>query len=646
MKHPIVETTMEKIARIYANKRDIKAVPGNNFATDGEHIYYVPMPDNSDEYILQKTKHGFLHETDHCVYTNFTDLKAGKLKGSFHSVWNALEDTRIERLGSQEWKGQAKLFRDTLKTMVKREINSRLTDSSVSMFKKILDLTYIKVKEIELGDLGLVVPDKVQKLFDEKVGDQIPAILKADNQKEITEIAKTLHKRMKDVTPPPPPQDQNGQKKPQKNSEQSFDSQGQSGNQKEKSNESENNGNEEEKSDNKSEESSLSDKSKDQESDKDEGDEKGSESGSESDNSDEQSSQSRSSDKDGDGEDSDSSGSIKDSSNDSNDNDGKGASSGGVNKDELKDERKELADDVKNDKEEATINDDIEKDVEHDARNHAIYREVNGLKEDIRRYDGDDYMVREYEKEGQKMLGGNTSKFKRLFISMKAPKMTRMQKSGKLDLKRVWNDDTDVIFQKRRPGILENSAVSMIIDNSSSMMREKANIASAMLAYMARELDRLRIPFECMGFTTTRGKKADVDKTGLRTCPILINLIKKFEEPYRKVRKHFQWPKEWTSGTIEFPCIKYAAQRLICRDETKKVMFILSDGQSGCGDIMMNAMIKYIQKLIKAGVIVVGIGIKSEAIKKYVPDSIVINDLNRLAPGIFNKLSKILLKEV
>lgn len=687
MRQPAMETTMEKIARIYANKRDIVAVPGNAFATDGQKIYYVPMPDNTDPYILQKSKYGFLHEKDHCVFTDFTDLKAGKLKGSLHSIWNALEDTRIERLGAREWKGQVSLAKDALRDIVQKEINSRFIDPSVSIFKKVLDLLYLKVKEHELGDLGLIIPDKIQRLFDEKVGDQLPAIYQADTQEAIGKIAKTLHARMKDMNPPPPPQNQSGKGKPQKGQSQQqesdSDGQGQS-----EDNESEEKQSGKKKSkkkkekdeDDQSQESSSGDKSENKETGEDEDDEDGSGSGSESDSSDnergsedgeeensdpedqdsgdsddggtdsESGDQSSSSDEDRDGEDSDGSGSVdsddeSDSGSGSDEDDGSdtGSSGGEGQEDDLKDERKDLAKQIKDNQEESSINDDIAKDVEEHADKQCIYRDANGLKENIKRYDGNDSTVRCYEEQGRKMLGGNTSKFKRLFISMRAPKMTRLQRSGRLDLGRVWNDDSDVIFQKCQPGILENSAVSMVIDNSASMRGQKSQIASALLSYMARELDRLRIPFECMGFTTCGD--ASLDYEGVRHGPILINLIKEFNEPYRKVRKHFQWPSGWPSGTVEFPCVRYAAQRLIHREETKKVLFILSDGESGCDYRMMEAMIDYIQRLIKAGIIVVGIGIQDGAIANYVPDTIVIQNLNRVAPEIFNKLTRILLKE-
>ena len=667
MRRPVMETTMEKLARIYANKREIEAVPGNGFATDGQKIWYVPMPDSTEPYLMAKTRHGFFHEKDHCVFTDFTDLKAGRISGSLHSIFNALEDTRIERAGAQEWIGQTGIAHEFLSEFVKRELNARFADQSVPIFKKILDLLYMRVREQELGDLGLEVPDKVQRLFDEKLKGLFNRICKCDDQKKMLKLAKMLHRRLKDAEPPKPPE-QKDDSKEDKNDSQEDASSGRAEEGEPQGGESSETDNEADDSD--SQESSSGDQSQDQESGDGEGqegsgvgrgdagedsedepsdgrgagsDEKDQDQSSTDDGGDdtEQSDQRGSDDQEGSGQDSDSSGSVGDQS-EANDGDQSGSDCGAP-RDDLQDDRDELAEQVKGNQQESTVNEDVASDVEQEADAQCIYRDANGLQEDIQRYNGNESVVRLYEELGRRMIGRCSSKLKRLFISMKAPKRTRMQRSGRLDLQRVWNDDTDVIFERRQPGIREHSAVSLVIDNSYSMLGQKAEIASALLSVLARELERLQIPFECMGFTTSQMSSGSTESSGVRTEPIRINLIKKFEEPYRKVRKHFQWPDTWCNGTVEFPCVRYAGNRLLRRDETKKILFILSDGESGGGHILMAEMQEYIQRLLRSGVKVVGFGIQNGAIAEYVPDTIVINDTSTLAGDFFTKLSKILL---
>ena len=98
--------------------------------------------------------------------------------------------------------------------------------------------------------------------------------------------------------------------------------------------------------------------------------------------------------------------------------------------DELHEERKALAEDVDSDTQVSTVNEDAEKAVEDYAEDHGVYRETNGLKDVIKRYNGNDAEVRRYEDNGRRMLGANTGKMKRIFISDSAPKLTRLQRSG------------------------------------------------------------------------------------------------------------------------------------------------------------------------------------------------------------------------
>jgi len=633
MKHSVIETTMEKLARIYANKRDIHAVPGQGFATDGQTIWYVPMPDDTDEYLMAKTRHGFFHEKDHCVFTDFTDLREGNIKGSLHSIFNALEDTRIERAGAREWVGQKRIAREFLTEFVQRELNDRFADSQTSVFKKIIDLIYLRVREKDLGDLGIILPDKIQRIFEEKVGDLIDDISQTEDQSKLLKIAKKILRRMKDISPPESPK-QVGNQNNQSQENQDGNEQGSSS-----GNQSQDSGSDGE--DGAGDEDGV-------------GDENGSR-GSDSEDSDPQNEQSSGTNEEGDnqsngtdGDNGSQSGSQQefgDQNEQGEDSSGSVAGSDRGGQDDLEFERKNLAVDVDHDKQEDTVNDDISEDVERQANINKIYREDNNLKDVICRQKGDENRVRLFESNGRKMIGQNSSKLKRLFISMRAPKNTRMQRSGRLDLKRIWNDDTDVIFQKRQPGMKENTAVSLVIDNSTSMIGKRCFIASSLLTILAKELERIRIPFECMGFTTEfSNSSAKPDDKGVRHTPIRINLMKTFEEPYRKVRKFFDWPKH-TRGTIEFPCVKMAGDRLSHRPETKKVLFILSDGCSGGGDLMMDAMIKYLNKLRYSGIKVVGFGIEDHHILNYIEDAIIISDASRLGNSFFKKLQKILLKE-
>jgi cobalamin biosynthesis protein CobT len=174
----------------------------------------------------------------------------------------------------------------------------------------------------------------------------------------------------------------------------------------------------------------------------------------------------------------------------------------------------------------------------------------------------------------------------------------------------------------------------------------KADIATNLLVSLAIELDNLRVPFEVMGFTTK--EYAHGITNGVRSFPIIINMVKKFEESFKRVKHKFVWPTV-SDATVEFPCIKYAAQRLALRKETKKILFILSDGETASGANDLNSALRvatkeYIERLTRAGMYVVGFGIIDYHITYYCKDHIIINSLGNFAKEFYAKLSQIILK--
>jgi nitric oxide reductase activation protein len=133
----------------------------------------------------------------------------------------------------------------------------------------------------------------------------------------------------------------------------------------------------------------------------------------------------------------------------------------------------------------------------------------------------------------------------------------------------------------------------------------------------------------------------------IRRSPCRLILMKDFNEPYRVVRHRFAWPKS-SSLTAEFPAIRFGAQKLAMRKETKRVLFVLTDGHTETGsaelDVAMRAAMKeYIQRLIKAGMKVVGVGILDDSLAEYIPDFIHVSDLSVFASQFYTKLSQLIL---
>ena len=91
-----------------------------------------------------------------------------------------------------------------------------------------------------------------------------------------------------------------------------------------------------------------------------------------------------------------------------------------------------------------------------------------------------------------------------------------------------------------------------------------------------------------------------------------------------------------------------AAYHLAERRETKKVMFVLTDGGTQYGDPQMNSdtrytIKKFIERLKVAGMKVVGLGIMDDSAEYYCPDFVLVDDLDKFAGEMYGKISKYLL---
>ena len=316
--------------------------------------------------------------------------------------------------------------------------------------------------------------------------------------------------------------------------------------------------------------------------------------------------------------------------------------------DEARKDLKEEIDTGKADKSKS-LSEDRTAELNKNVQSTAIYREAPGLKDPIVETCPNSYVsFNELEKNGKAMTGYCGGKLRTLFITEHSQRWYRNQKTGRLDLRKAWNDHSDDIYRRKSAYTRDDAAVSIVVDGTGSMgngYTSKHGIASALMTALSTELEHLRIPVEVTGFSYVSGINPQGFQ-GIRSGEAVINVIKRFEEPLRRVQGRYTWSS--SNGTFELPSIRYAAQRLAARREPKKVLFILSDGDTGVGSIPNNvvelAIKQYIQRVMKAGIHVVGFGIQSDAISYYCPDWILVQDLTVFAKEFFGKLMGFLLK--
>jgi len=634
---PAIETTMEKIVRTYSRNFNIRIIFGDKFKSNCTDTIWIPrIDDRADPYIRIKHEVVMLHENGHILYTDHN--KGPQKNKQLFDVYNSMEDARIEMLEEEEWQGIKYKRIDFLKEFVPREYNNKLPGNS-SLFWKVISLTYLRATEYRYGeDFGLKVPEKVQKLWEEKAEEFVIPVAKARTQSSILKLAKELYEKLKD-TEPPKQEPQKGPGKSQGSQEKSQDSA-------EKPQEAQDDHNEEKQDSEDGEQDSKDSGDKEQNS-KDSGDDGEQDSKDSGDGE-------RDSKDSGDGErDSKDSGDEERDSEDGKQDSGNGKGSD-KEKDENKKAREELAEEIEDGERAKTLNEEMAEQVNRYADSTCTYREANGLKDRIVRSNanpGWEQKFRVYQGIGKKMVGYSASRMRTLFMSKKAPRWQSNLQSGRLNLRQIWNDDKKDVFRRKTEGLGEDSAISMVIDYSGSMAGKRNTVASSLMIILSDELDKLRIAFEASGFVSNAIGDGYQAGKGIRTAPIDIHLLKAFEEPYRKVRHRFIGPRSFGGSTIDFPNIKFAAERLAMQPQTKKILFILSDGGTFCGNIIMDgvllkAMKEYIERLMKAGFFVVGFGMENNSISNYCPDNIIVDNLDEFPKKFYRKLTDVLLKGV
>lgn len=695
-----IQSKMEIFARTYAKDCGVQIVVGSKFCTDGKKITIAPIPDQHDQWVRFMTEVSVYHETGHIKTGDIVQFRKFA-DAAKRNIFNVVRDVAIEHSMELQYPGMKSKWIEFYQTFNRKTINPRMKEEG-SVLKKILDTLILRGREVQLGvDLGLELPVQIQELFDKRLGKFVGPVAAHSTIEDSVKLTEEIYAALKedeDLKKQERQQrKQQQQQEPQQgDSEESGDSgeEGEAGadagdiwgdEPDDEQSEPSNSGPEDKPDDSKNESGddskdgsdSTSNDSKEGEDDKDEKEAGDSADGNEDDDgtdesgdsSSKKSDRSKSGDADGEsdgGSSSDGDGAEEDEApaDSPSDEDAEGSGVEGDDPDDLlsdeaEDALKDLQDAMEKGEEVKSIEEDAVQDVNDYVQTNVIYREAAGLKELIyipeERF-GWEMELASYEEAGRKMLGYLGSKLRNLLISERASIWEKNVRTGRLDTRKLWRVKTGSydVCKRKSIGIYEDAVIMEVIDNSGSMRggpykesNSAGNVAQAILTAMSSDLDKLRVPFGAVGFTIQPQYYTEEGSQGIRTQPAILNMFKSFDEPYRKVRHRFVWPS-YCDCTAELPAIKYAAEQLATRRETKKILFILTDGGTGFSDDPLNEAMRvatkeYIERLIKVGIKVVGIGIYATEMAYYCPDFIHINDIDKFAGEFYNKLMKLLL---
>jgi len=240
-------------------------------------------------------------------------------------------------------------------------------------------------------------------------------------------------------------------------------------------------------------------------------------------------------------------------------------------------------------------------------------------------------------------------------------------RSGRLHsaaLSRVKTGD-DRVFRRKVEHKSKDTAVTVLLDNSGSMQGSKLDTACIAGYALASTLERINVKCEVLGFTTAftdyhnsgalaaqREVNAEASRLGVRFSrwePLYMPIYKTFSErmtpqvKQRLANVYLGSNPSFLANNVDGESIAVAARRLAARPESRKVMFVLSDGYPSADGHGLNAHLKStVADLEKSGMYIVAIGIKSEAVASFYKRSVVLHDIAELPARIMKELRQLL----
>lgn len=197
-------------------------------------------------------------------------------------------------------------------------------------------------------------------------------------------------------------------------------------------------------------------------------------------------------------------------------------------------------------------------------------------------------------------LMGTQAVVSRLAHKLQRRLMTQQQRSwqfdqeeGLLDATRlpriVVNATTPLSFKIEHESAFKDTVVTLLIDNSGSMRGRPISVAALCSDILARTLERCHVKTEILGFTTRtwKGGKSRQDwlEHGRPENPGRLNdtrhiIYKNADSPYRRARLNLglMLKEGLLKENIDGEALLWAWQRLLKRQEKRRIMLVISDG--------------------------------------------------------------------
>jgi cobalamin biosynthesis protein CobT len=227
------------------------------------------------------------------------------------------------------------------------------------------------------------------------------------------------------------------------------------------------------------------------------------------------------------------------------------------------------------------------------------------------------------------------------------------------------------IFTQDEAHPVPDADVTLLIDASGSMMigsaghgRTRLFLAAQAAAAFSSVLDLIGVSNECLAFTTHNGDSHSWypefrghsfgGKAGLytRVRPLRHMVIKDASESFRAARHRFASLAYFDEcqENVDGESVMWAARRLAARNRSgmSPILLVFSDGDPASqpeSSSLLNWHLKeVVERIEKAGIHTIGVGIATTSVERFFPKHIVLNDLSDLVGTSYRILSEVLKK--
>lgn len=238
-----------------------------------------------------------------------------------------------------------------------------------------------------------------------------------------------------------------------------------------------------------------------------------------------------------------------------------------------------------------------------------------------------------------KMLAG---KIKRLLAAMKQTVWEHGHKRGSVSSKNLWKARkpiySDEVFKRKTSKLDINTAVTVLCDASGSMAGSKYVHAAKASILLQETLQAINIPVEILAFTE--------DLNG--PVHLVMSSFAERRVDSSEMAGRFATANKYLNQNSDGESIMWAYNRLMKREEKRKVLVVLSDGSPCAFNGEYLSEVGFTKDVVnsiynKGKVELYGIGIMDDNVKHFYKDYAVINSADELENALLNVVkSKVL----